>query len=157
MQQPGQTAVSSTDQALGRGSGGETAVIHQQGDHWTLVYGGSVSRLRDTRGLRLLRYLLMRPGEEISALRLELLTVPEAAPARIGPLAVERARINVTRSLRGVLDRIRPAQRDLYLHLRATLRTGGNCRYAPDMSVPIRWTTSWPREDSPNAVPERAE
>ena len=127
------------DQPPGHGGSGQVAIIHEQGEHWTLVYNNQVSHLRVTRGLQLLQWLLLRPGEAIPALHLEHLTEVESASRRIGPLANERARTNVSRALSNVLERIRPAHRDLYLHLRATLRAGTVCKYEPDMSVPIRW------------------
>lgn len=121
----------------------DSAVIQHAGDHWTLVYAGVTCHMRHTRGLRVLQYLLQRPGEAISALDLDLSTTEPGTDALpIGPLAAERARINVTRSLHNILERIRPAHRDLYLHLRATIKTGTTCSYTPDMSVPIRWSVA---------------
>jgi len=51
----------------------------------------------------------------------------------------ERARINVTRAIRSVLDRIAEHSPDLAHHFEATLRTGTFCSYVPDPSSPLRW------------------
>ena len=51
----------------------------------------------------------------------------------------ERARVNVTRAIRGVLDRIAEHSPGLGEHLAATLRTGQFCAYVPDPRTPIRW------------------
>jgi DNA-binding response OmpR family regulator len=39
------------------------AVFRHEGDYWTLVYRGSVCRLKDLKGLHYLAFLLARPGE----------------------------------------------------------------------------------------------
>jgi tetratricopeptide (TPR) repeat protein len=51
----------------------------------------------------------------------------------------ERARVNVTRAIRSVLDRIREHSPALADHLDATVRTGTFCAYAPDPRSPITW------------------
>ena len=51
----------------------------------------------------------------------------------------ERARINVTRAIRAVLDRIAEHSPELAEHFDATLRTGTFCGYVPDPSSPLRW------------------
>ena len=51
----------------------------------------------------------------------------------------ERARVNVTRTIRDAMRRI--AEQDVWVghHLVATIRTGTFCRYAPDPNVVVRW------------------
>ena len=51
----------------------------------------------------------------------------------------ERARVNVTRAIKSVLDRIAENSPPLSEHLAATLRTGQYCTYVPDPRSPIRW------------------
>ena len=51
----------------------------------------------------------------------------------------ERARINVTRSVKAALERISEHSPALGQHLEATLRTGTYCSYVPDPRVPVRW------------------
>jgi tetratricopeptide (TPR) repeat protein len=57
----------------------------------------------------------------------------EAAPE------AERARVNVTRTLRAAIDRIAAAAPVAAGHLRASIRTGGACRYDPAPGGPDRW------------------
>lgn len=51
----------------------------------------------------------------------------------------ERARVNVTRSIRAALERIAEHSEALGRHLEATVRTGQFCSYVPDPRVPVRW------------------
>jgi hypothetical protein len=51
----------------------------------------------------------------------------------------ERARVNVTRTLRGALDRISAAAPRAGAHLQASVRTGLECRYDPAPGGPARW------------------
>ena len=51
----------------------------------------------------------------------------------------ERARVNVTRTLRAALDRISAAAPIAGAHLAASIRTGRACRYQPAPGGPARW------------------
>ena len=51
----------------------------------------------------------------------------------------ERARVNVTRTLRATLDRISRTAPRAGAHLQASIRTGGACRYEPGPGGPIGW------------------
>ena len=51
----------------------------------------------------------------------------------------ERARVNVTRSIRAALARIADGAPAAGAHLQASIRTGGACRYAPAAGGPTRW------------------
>jgi hypothetical protein len=51
----------------------------------------------------------------------------------------ERARVNVTRTLRATIERIAPAAPHAAAHLRASVRTGLACRYQPAPGGPARW------------------
>jgi len=51
----------------------------------------------------------------------------------------ERARVNVTRTLRATIERIAPAAPHAAAHLRASIRTGQACRYQPAPGGPARW------------------
>jgi hypothetical protein len=53
--------------------------------------------------------------------------------------AAERARISVTRAIRGALERIEAQSPDLGRHFAATIRTGTYCSYTPDPRLPITW------------------
>jgi len=53
--------------------------------------------------------------------------------------ATERSRVTVAKSLRLALTRIAAHHPDLAAHLRATLRTGTHCVYAPDPQSGLRW------------------
>lgn len=53
----------------------------------------------------------------------------------------ERARVNVTRSIKAALERIAEHSPTLGRHLEVTLRTGQYCSYIPDPRAPVRWET----------------
>jgi tetratricopeptide (TPR) repeat protein len=53
----------------------------------------------------------------------------------------ERARVNVTRTLRATIDRITAAAPITGAHLNASIRTGTLCRYQPAPGGPSRWHT----------------
>jgi len=55
--------------------------------------------------------------------------------------AAERARVSVTRAIRGAMGRIREQSRPLGAHLEATIRTGTFCAYLPDPRTPLTWRT----------------
>jgi hypothetical protein len=53
----------------------------------------------------------------------------------------ERARVNVTRTLRATIDRITMAAPIAGAHLNSSVRTGTLCRYQPAPGGPARWQT----------------
>jgi non-specific serine/threonine protein kinase len=207
---------------LGPRSGNGAAVQEQnlfrrEGDYWTIAYGGSLVRLRDSVGLHHLACLLRHSGREILAVALaaadgaadvppdhgpdgagacgvrtglgdagEVLDlqaravykrhvgelreeleearrfndVGRAAKAQaelevlLGELAravglqgrarkarshEERARVNVTRTIKDALRRISRHHAILGRHLAASVRTGRLCAYVPDPGVSIEW------------------
>ena len=58
---------------------------------------------------------------------------------RLASPEAERARVNVTRTLRAVIERIAPAAPSAAAHLRASVKTGASCRYEPAPGGPSRW------------------
>ena len=76
---------------------------------------------------------------------LEVLTSELAAAVGLGgrdrqaASATERARVSVTRAIRGAIDRLASESPALGRHLEATIRTGTYCSYTPDPRAPITW------------------
>ena len=58
---------------------------------------------------------------------------------RLASPEAERARVNVTRTLRATIERIAPAAPLAAAHLRGSIRTGAACRYQPAPGGPARW------------------
>ena len=58
---------------------------------------------------------------------------------RVVALEAERARVNVTRTLRAMIERMAAAAPLAAAHLRASIRTGNACRYEPAPGGPSRW------------------
>jgi hypothetical protein len=128
-----------------------------------LTAGGEQARLRDGRGLHYLRALLAAPGHDIPALDLaaggagdhtaaerieaerqaltaELRRAAGLADRNRQPSSeAERARVNVTRTLRATIERIAPAAPPAAAPLRGSIRTGTACRYQPAPGGPDRW------------------
>jgi tetratricopeptide (TPR) repeat protein len=75
------------------------AVFRQEGEYWTLAYGGEFARLRDMKGLGYLACLLRHPGQEMHAL--ELVRDAEGSPAQrvsgLGPNQVVGAELRMSR------------------------------------------------------------
>src|SRR5512132_986240 len=59
-------------------------VFRREGEYWTVVFDGSVVRLRDAKGLRHLSRLLAHPGREFHAVDLEA-AQSRPSPAALGP------------------------------------------------------------------------
>jgi catechol 2,3-dioxygenase-like lactoylglutathione lyase family enzyme len=65
----------------------EGNLFRQEGEYWTIVFDGSVVRLRDAKGLRYLARLLARPGREFHAVDLAAAEVQAAPAAPLGSRA----------------------------------------------------------------------
>ena len=107
--------------------------FRREGDYWTIEYAGAVCYLRDAKGLHYLAALLRHPGREWPALELTGDGDADAA-------AAERARQNVARAVRMVLDRLGESSPMLASHLQRAVKIGALCAYLPDPRSPIRWT-----------------
>ncbi len=116
-------------------------VFRRENEAWTIVFAGRRCQLRDTRGMRCLAYLLVRPHQPVTSVEIEQVTRDDVPPAETAdsPSAAERARVNVTRALSAALRRIEPHHPELAQHLRATVRAGSSCTYSPDPRLPSRW------------------
>jgi hypothetical protein len=57
----------------------EGNLFRQEGEYWTVVFDGSVARLRDAKGLRYLARLLAHPDQEFHAVDLEAAETQAAA------------------------------------------------------------------------------
>src|SRR5262249_57738575 len=60
-------------------------VVRHEGDHWTIEYGGRAFHLRDSKGIRLLAYLLSPPRREVHAV--VLAAAADREPEAPGPPA----------------------------------------------------------------------
>jgi hypothetical protein len=58
---------------------------------------------------------------------------------RLAAPEAERARVNVTRTLRAAIERVAADAPRAAAHLRASIRTGAACRYEPAPGGPTRW------------------
>jgi len=60
---------------------------------------------------------------------------------RLAGVDAERARVNVTRTIRAAIDHIAAVAPILGAHLQSSIRTGTACRYQPAAGGPARWRT----------------
>ena len=79
----------------------------------------------------------VRAGKDLAAERAALLNELQRAAGLAGRSRVfsddaERARVNVTRTIRQALNRILVVDPNAGRHLIATVRTGAHCVYQPD-------------------------
>jgi uncharacterized sporulation protein YeaH/YhbH (DUF444 family) len=72
--------------------------------------------------------------QQLQTLATELTTEPSLKGA-----AGERARINVTRSIRAAVRRIAEHHAELGALLQREVRTGALCSYEPDPDTPLDW------------------
>lgn len=78
--------------------------------------------------------------EEMALLTQELAqAVGLGGQARKAGSPAERARVNVTRTIRAALKRIMASHPALGHHLTKTIKTGFYCSYTPDLRLPITW------------------
>lgn len=81
-----------------------------------------------------------RAQEEIDALISQLAGgVGLGGRDRKAASQAEKARVNITKSVKDALKRIDEHHRQLGDHLRATIRTGAYCAYVPDPRLEISW------------------
>ena len=124
-------------------------LLRREGDSWAVRGRGEVFRLKDGFGLRCLALLIRRANVDVGALELASLARGRAADVRdavrrtrrgapAGALA-ERARINVTRTIRDAIRRIGEHDPALAHHLTASVRTGATCRYAAAPAATAAW------------------
>lgn len=135
--------------------------LHCEGEYWALDFDGHSCRLRDCDGLRYLAQLVVAPGESHAA---RALIAGRGRDRRARQSAVVRtqveecARVRVTRALRAVLVRLDRHHPALAQHLRATLRTGKVCAYAPAQSIDGAWQVNATiLSDSKRAEPAKTE
>jgi hypothetical protein len=115
----------------------ETGLCRREGDYWTFEFAGRIARIRDTPGVRYIASLLRQPGAalHVRTLRGAVGIVQDTKSDR----ATERARLSVTKGVRGAIERLDGMHPVLAAHLRATIRRGYLCSYTPDPRHPIRW------------------
>lgn len=111
-------------------------MFRQEGEYWTLVYGGKLVRLRNGKGLRDVVYLLTCRGERVPAATLgtrERVRRGEGSPRTSeAPVGFERERKAATARIRDVIAKIERLHPSLGRHLRLSIRTGVFCSYHPD-------------------------
>src|SRR5262249_51809759 len=123
-------------------AGAPRQVLRREGDHWTVEYEGRAFHLRDSKGIRLLAYLMRHPGIEFHAAVLVAAASGSVEIPDVSTVSVEeseRHRVSVTRAIHSLLDRVATAHPSLSEHLARTVRTGTVCSYAPDPRVPTTW------------------
>lgn len=120
---------------LGRGA--EPAVadpsFRRQGDGWSVSFWSQAVHLGDSKGMRGLHHLLERPETAVSASAIVRDVLCEDAPGD-----AERARVNVTRQIRGAIRAIGDHLPDLAAHLDGAVATGRRCVYRPAQIPPWR-------------------
>ena len=104
-------------------------IFTREGEYWTVRYAGRVVRLRHSKGIGHLALLLGQPG-----LRLHVALLTGRSAAGGDASRVEQDRINVTKGIRGAIERIADHHPDLGLHLEHSIVTGTHCSYSPVVS-----------------------
>jgi hypothetical protein len=118
------------------GSDIKAGVFQKQGEYWTLVYGATLTRLRDAKGMACLAQLLSHPGEQFAARVLLSATARRDDEATV---TAEQARLVVTKRIKLAIKRIQPHHPSLAHHLGTCVKTGHFCVYVPDPTQPVSW------------------
>jgi hypothetical protein len=95
---------------------------------------------REAAETRADEFRAQRVEEELEALRRELSRAfGHGGRQRIAVRPAERARVNVTRSIRLAIERVAEVSPELGGHLEGRIKTGWLCCYRPDAGRPISW------------------
>jgi hypothetical protein len=143
------------------GDGTGSKIFRNEGDYWTIAFGGSMFRMRDSIGMHYVNRLVAHPAMEFSAQN--LVAIAQKAIEKRGKLRNtrgskkngranharenrenadrERARLMVTKRIKDVIARIRLAHPALARHLATCIRTGHTCSYVADDGNPSEWLT----------------
>ncbi|MGH7819970.1 MAG: hypothetical protein ACREQ9_09365, partial [Candidatus Binatia bacterium] len=100
----------------------------QEGESWVVGYQGTVSRLRDGKGIRFLAHLIRHPGADF--LPGDLAVAAGAALQVAEAPATDQTRVNLTKTIKATIEKIATANPPLGSHLRGAVRTGKVFRYA---------------------------
>jgi hypothetical protein len=129
-------------------------IFRREGEYWTIVYEGTLFRLRDSKGLRYLAYLLSHPGERVPAAELAVVEsgLLEAEGGLVNPRSSatgnlqsaidERARVAVTKRIKASVTKIGVLHPALAAHLSTRVKTGYFCVYIGDSDEQHAWTLS---------------
>jgi eukaryotic-like serine/threonine-protein kinase len=138
------------------------AIFRREGDYWTIAFQGTVARLKDSKGLQYIAWLLRHPGQRFPVADVALAAAPETAAARragrsLGPLVDGKARDAYRRrlaDLRGEVDeaermhdhgraeRAREELERIEGELGAALGLGGRSRSAGGTDERARWAVT---------------
>jgi hypothetical protein len=110
-------------------------LFRKEGDYWTLAYEGTVLRLRDSKGMSALAFLLARPRERVAA---ALVLGADGAEHETAATA-EQSRVTVTKRIRAALKKIQEHHPSLGHHLATCIKTGQFCSYTPNPERPFSW------------------
>ena len=81
------------------------SVLRREGEYWSVAFDGDAFRLRDSKGLRYLAFLLARPGQEVLALDLAAGGGPGPGPAAEDDLSGEVGDVVIDRRARDAYRR----------------------------------------------------
>ena len=111
-------------------------IFRREGEYWTIVYEGTLFRLRDGKGLRYLAHLLSHPDERIYCADLWSAASGNADKAAA---SAERSRVAVTKRIKASVAKIATLHPALANHLSARIKTGYFCIYVCDPRGPMSW------------------
>jgi len=93
---------------------GSANVLRREGQYWTVVYGGVTARLRDSKGLQYIAFLLRHPGQDFHVLDLvagETTPQSRVAAGDAGPILDQQARREYKRRLAELREELEEAER----------------------------------------------
>ncbi len=79
---PSEATASSTEATASISTNLGRSTFRLEGEYWTLSYQGDVFRLRDTKGLQYIAYLLRHPGQQVLSIELSALSAGGDSPSK---------------------------------------------------------------------------
>jgi hypothetical protein len=110
-------------------------IFRREGEYWTIVYEGTLFRLRDGKGPRYLAHLLSCPDERIHCADLWAVTGRGSG----ADVSAERTRVAVTKRIKASVAKIATLHPALGAHLNTRIKTGYFCVYISDADGPVSW------------------
>jgi hypothetical protein len=112
-------------------------VFRREGEYWTVIYEGTIFRIRDGKGLRYLGHLLSHPDQRIHCGELWSAAARQESQRAASH---ERTRVAVTKRIKASIAKIATLHSGLAEHLTARIRTGYFCVYFCEPYGAVSWT-----------------
>lgn len=113
----------------------------REGDYWTILYRGRLTRVRHTKGITYLAQLVARPWESLHVSQLYGRGRNGQSGERASPRPIESDRKAVTSRIRAAMVAVQGFDATLGEHFASAITTGTYCCYSPRADSTVRGET----------------